>query len=274
VTATSTNSTVSSVEIYDNGKDAGAATLTNGSWVRTVTGLTDGVHSFSAVATDALGKSSTSLATVVDQVATTAPTIGSPTQNASGAWTKSNSDTITVAASDGGSGIASVHIYDGQSDLGAATLSNGSYVLTANGLSDGAHVFTAKATDNAGNTTTAAGSVTDLVDHSGAPTLGAISETTLGKNGEYGTFKFDVSNLVGGQVGPNIGHVTYWTDQSATATQAPTSGWHWANLSLDSKGMGTETLTLNDTGHIGDYLHVQAVDTLGNASAIGTKKIV
>ncbi len=101
------------------------------SWVYNAIGLKDGVHTFAAVATDNVGASTlASSKTVVDQVDTKAPTIGSPSQSASGAWTKSNSDTITVAAGDiGGSGIASVEIFEGTKDWGTATLNNGSYVL-------------------------------------------------------------------------------------------------------------------------------------------------
>jgi hypothetical protein len=118
--------------------------------------------------------------------------------------------------------------------------------------------------------------VSDLVDHNGVPQLGAtISEKTLGATGQFGQFNFDVSNLIGGQAGPNIAHFTYWIDKNATDAAAPTSGWHWtSSLALDNKGAGTQSLTLNDAGHIGDYLHVQAVDTLGHTSAIGNKKIV
>ena len=285
VTATSATGTVKSVEIYDSGKDLGAAVQvgTSNNWTFNAGAgtaqnptLADGVHTFDAVVTDSASNVSTlpSSKAVIDQVDTTAPTIGSPSQNVSGAWTKSNSDTITVAASDGGSGIASVHIYDGQSDLGAATLSNGSYVLTASNLSDGKHVFTAKATDNAGNTTSSASSGPDLVDHNGVPVVGSISETVIGSTVKFGQYKFDVSNLIGGTAGPDIGHVAYWIDKSATATSEPTSGSHWtSSLSLDNKGTVSETLTINNTGHVGDYLHVQAVDTLGHTSTIGTKQI-
>ena len=286
VTASDGNgSGVKSVEFYDGSKDLGAALQvgTTNSWTFTAGAgtvqnptLAVGSHTFDAVVTDNAGNASTlpSSKAVIDQVDTTAPTIGSPSQNVSGAWTKSNSDTITVAASDGGSGIASVHIYDGQSDLGAATLSNGSYVLTASNLSDGKHVFTAKATDNAGNTTSSASSGPDLVDHNGVPVVGSISETVIGSTVKFGQYKFDVSNLIGGTAGPDIGHVAYWIDKSATATSEPTSGSHWtSSLSLDNKGTVSETLTINNTGHVGDYLHVQAVDTLGHTSTIGTKQI-
>ena len=102
VNATSTN-TVKSVEIYDNGKDLAAATWdsVNSDWTYTAAGLADGTHTFSAIVTDNKSNSSTlaSSPTVTDKVDSTAPVI-SASQTASGAWTTSTSDTITLTVSD------------------------------------------------------------------------------------------------------------------------------------------------------------------------------
>ena len=59
ITVTATDgagSGVKSVEIYDNGKDIGAATQVgiSNNWALTATGLANGTHSFDAVATDSI----------------------------------------------------------------------------------------------------------------------------------------------------------------------------------------------------------------------------
>ena len=186
-----------------------------------------------------------------------------------------------MKASDVGSGVASVEIYDNGNPLGAASLSNGSWVVTANSLGEGKNVITAVATDKAGNTSTSPLSVTDKVDHNGVPTLGAITET---KNaaGTKGTFKFDVSNLIGTGVaqsaGPNIDHVSYWIDAHSGTTADPTSvpgaASNAGSLNLGNVGHAQESITVNNiSSNVGEYLHVQAVDTLGHTSVIGNKLV-
>ncbi len=117
----------------------GGATLTSGAWTYTASNLAYGANTFTAVATDNAGNTSTSTLTAVDQIDRTAPVIGGISQSGSStAWTNTTSDTITVSASDSGSGVKSVEIYDGSKDLGAATLSSGAWTYTATNLADGA----------------------------------------------------------------------------------------------------------------------------------------
>jgi hypothetical protein len=162
---------ITGVEIYDGSTDLGAAALSNGVWTYTASGLADGAHDFTAVATDAVGNvGSTALAEV--DVATQAPTM-SASQSISGLANQS-SDTITVTAQAetvASNTIVGVEIYDGSTDLGAATLSNGVWTYTASGLADGAHDLTAVATDSVGNTASAALAEVDLATQ--APTVSA-----------------------------------------------------------------------------------------------------
>jgi hypothetical protein len=69
---------VAKVEVYDGTVDLGSAQLADGAWSYTASGLHDGVHHFSVVATDTAGNSTASIA-VGDEVTvdTTPPTISS-----------------------------------------------------------------------------------------------------------------------------------------------------------------------------------------------------
>ncbi len=274
VTVTDPN-TVTAVEIYDGKAALGAATLSNGSWMYTATGLADGVHTFTAVATDSAGNTSSLSAPITDAVDATAPIVSAVNQTATGAWTNVKSDTFTVSVSDGaGSGVKSVEMYDvvnGKTlDAGAAELSNGNWVFTAGGLSEGTNVMYAVATDNVGNkSTTTSPSATDLIDTRGAPDLSTPKET-LGTNGQA-TFSFVVGDLVNGQPitnAPSI-NLTYWIDQNAKDSSVPTSGTSTiTGVSIGASTWLNEAISTDVSAASGAYFHVEAVDALGHASAI------
>jgi hypothetical protein len=269
VAAHDATSDVTVVDIYDNGTKLGAASvdLTTGDWIYNATALADGAHTLTAIATDSAGNTSESTLSVTDKVDGTPPVIDTLTQSASGQWTNSHSDTITVTAHDATSGVAGVEIYDNGHDLGAATLDDsGNWVFNATGLADGSHAFTAKATDNAGNQSSSALSVTDKI--ATPPTLGPITEAHVVGTGNNGTadFSFTVSTT-----GPSIDHFVYWIDKIQNETSAPSGGTSTApgsGIVYDNSGVGTETIRANYSNHVGDYFHVEAIDTLGHASAV------
>jgi uncharacterized repeat protein (TIGR03803 family) len=180
VTASSeavTGNAIAGVEIYDDAKALGAATLSNGVWTYTASNLTDGAHDFSAVATDLAGNSASPALAAVD-VATQAPSVAA-SESVSGP-TNRTSDTITVSASveaATGDAIASVEIYDGASAIGVATLANGEWTYAASNLADGAHDFSAVVTDTTGNSASAALAAVDVATQ--APTVSA-SESVSG----------------------------------------------------------------------------------------------
>jgi uncharacterized repeat protein (TIGR03803 family) len=232
------NDAITGVEIYDYNQnrslDLGAATENaDGTWSFAAYDLVDGVHNFSAVATDSLGNTATSAPIAADIVATQGPTV-TGTESVSGLTTKT-SDTITInAAAENvpGDAIAGVEIYDGSADLGAATLSNGVWSFKATDLANGLHQFAAVATDVVGNSSTvtlatdivattpptvaAAGSIAGLTDQTtdvitvteanavaGDPfTSVAIwnGYTYLGQaTGSNGTWTYTASNLSPGE---------------------------------------------------------------------------
>ena len=147
-----------------------------GGWSYTTAALPDGSHSFTAMATDTAGNTTTTSAVTATistgQVDTTPPTetisttintdTGATTTIASGGLTKDTTLGLSGTVSDAG-GVSSVQIYDGATLLGPAIVSSGNWSYTTAALPDGSHSFTAKATDTAGNTTTTS-AVTATVD--------------------------------------------------------------------------------------------------------------
>ncbi len=179
VTAVDSGSSVASVAIYDgSGGYLGAASQTSGSWTYTTSSLADGAHTFKAVATDNAGNTSTSTASVVDQVDKVAPTISAITQLVSNNTVNTATNSIYVTASDGGSGVAYVDIWDNGASIGHVTSGvSGVYTYSATGLTSGAHVFSAVAADNAGNTFASTLSVLDQVGHF-TPFINGVTHVT------------------------------------------------------------------------------------------------
>ncbi len=232
VTASDAASTVTSVAIYDGTTSLGAATLSSGAWTYTTGSLTDGVHTFTAVATDSAGNTSTSTLSALDHVDKTAPTIGTPTQSQTAAWTTTRADTITVSASDSGSGVASVEIYYDGGSSGAAVLTSGAWTYTATSLTGGAHTFTAVATDNAGNTSTASPGVVDQVDYT-APTISAITQSVT--DGPPSTVTSDTITVTAGDLVSTVASVAIW--DNGVSIGAATSGggvWTYTDSALTS----------------------------------------
>ena len=166
-----------SVQVFDlfKGQTVALTTATidgSGNWTLTpTTPLSEGSHTFTAVATDAAGNtvSTMPVTVIVDTTPpseTITPTIhdaGLTTTIASNGVTKDNTLVLSGTVSDL-NGVSSVHVFDGANDLGAATIDgSGNWSLTTGVLTDGTHNFTATATDTAGNATTTA-VVTAIVD--------------------------------------------------------------------------------------------------------------
>ena len=147
-----------------------------------------------------------------DSVAPTL-TLTIPSPNGSNGWNKTGPVTATASATDATSGVAGVDINGGGASFSAS--------------SDGVYPLTASATDQAGNTSTASGTI--KLD-STPPTLSVSAAAPDGPNGWY--------------VSPAL--VTA-TDSDATSglagTQVQMDGGAWQNGSSFSEGTdGTHTL--------------------------------
>src|SRR5207249_2671975 len=142
------------VEFFVDGTDRGAGTRAGGVWSLALdtTALSDGGHTWSATAIDAVGNA-TATAARSFTVDNTPPTVAL-TDPAAGAVLR-HPGSLQATAVD--INLDHVEFFLDGTDLGAGTLANGtwSFPINAAALADGAHAWSATAADGAGNTTTA-----------------------------------------------------------------------------------------------------------------------
>ncbi|MCJ2107497.1 Ig-like domain-containing protein, partial [Methylobacterium sp. E-041] len=238
VTVTSSDSTsgMRSVEIYDNGSDLGAATQrADGSWVFTTAKLTDGTHSFTAVATDNAGNKSGAVSAgnsvVVDTVAPVVK-LGLVQNTGTSSTDKVTTNPALIGTAEAG---AKVTLSEDTTTLGSVTAdSTGHWSFTPTTLKLGEHTILASQTDAAGNT----GSDTLLFNlKSTAP----ASTTTLPTTVQSDTLVFKVS----GDNWQGDRHFTVTVDGKQVCGVLTTSASHAAGQ--------TQEITL--TGNFGSGAH-------------------
>ncbi len=173
----------STVTLFDNGKAIGATPTDSGSFSYMTSPLADGVHSFTAMATDAAGNVSDpsgAITITVDTGKPAPPVISSP---ADGTITNQNTLTITGTSEAG----STVTLLDNGVILDTiATDVGGSFSYTPSLLADGVHIFTSTATNGAGNVSGASEATTVTVDTNSpeppvltSPTDGAITNQNI-----------------------------------------------------------------------------------------------
>lgn len=193
----SDNIAVANVQFQVDGINDGAADTTApyGATLDT-TGLADGQHTISAVATDTSGNTATASETVT--VDNTAPTVA-VTAPANGA-TVNGSVAVTATASDNNT-VSGVQFQLDGANLGSLqTLSPYGFTWNSAQVSNGQHILTAIAYDAAGNSTVS-GAVTVTVSNTislnampliseGLPAYGdgnVIYDPSLGNDNDYGS---------------------------------------------------------------------------------------
>jgi hypothetical protein len=149
---------VKGVDVYDHGTRLGAATLhSDGTWVYTASGLTDGSHAFTVVATDKAGNASAPIsAGSADLVDATIPTMSITGENVYG----THNVAMTFSSHDNASGVSKVEYWLDHNATDAvrpATWTNMSASATSVTLDYSAvkgEYFHMVAVDNAGNLST------------------------------------------------------------------------------------------------------------------------
>jgi hypothetical protein len=154
----------STVQIYDGATLLGTATAnSNGVWSFATAPLTDGNHSFSAVAIDTFGNASQKSATLsvdVDTMAPSAPTLITTVTPENGI---TNDNVMQLAGTAEANTL--VYVYDGAQLIGASTVdASGKWSFITPNLVDGLHSFIVKAQDIAGNVGDASQPLTVTVD--------------------------------------------------------------------------------------------------------------
>jgi chitodextrinase len=121
-----------------------------------LTNATVGAHSFTAVATDNAGATTTSavVSVTVEALPNVAPTVNLTAPTANAVFTQGTAITISATAADSDGTVTQVQFFDGATLIGTDTTAP--YSMSLTNATVGAHSFTAVATDNAGATTTSA----------------------------------------------------------------------------------------------------------------------
>jgi Big-like domain-containing protein len=142
VTLSGTSEPSSTVRVLEAGVSRGQTTAAaDGSWTKTLTGVPDGSHAYTATATDAAGNASSESAPRTVVIDTTAPNTVLGTGPAGS--TPSSTASFTFSASEPGSTF--------ECSLDGAAFVACSSPITYSGLAEGAHTFSVRAVDGAGN---------------------------------------------------------------------------------------------------------------------------
>nr|WP_131798055.1 BapA/Bap/LapF family large adhesin [Enterobacter roggenkampii] len=243
----------STVKIFDNGVQIGSVTATGGAWSFTPSpALSNGAHTLTFTATDAVGNASAPTAGYVINVDTLPPAapvissviddVGSVTGPVTG--TNPTNDTRPTLSGTAEAN-ATVRIYDGITLVGTVTADgSGNWTLpqTTTTLTQGTHNFTATATDAAGNTSVASAVTTIIVDTT-APTA------------PTGTFNADGSILTGS------------AEAGSTVTIRLADG---STVTAIAGSNGTYSYTFINKQIEGQTLQITATDVAGNTSLPGS----
>ncbi len=259
--ATGTYKTVNTFSLTGTGpagltisiKDASTTlgTTTGASWTYAIgTALSEGSHTFTAIASDAAGNvsaASNSVVVTVSTVPPSAPVIGTVT-------TPTNNATPTISGTSGAS--VTVNLYQAATLIGTTTASaGGTWSIVSSSLSDGVYSLTAKAVNPAGQVSTASTAVS-LTINTVTPTVSGVTSSTA--NGTYSA-GITVSVIVG--FSTNMVVTGTPQIQMACGGSSP-----WASY---TSGSGTSSLTFQfttapgqSTAHL-DYLATSSLTTNG-----------
>ncbi len=171
------------------GGSAVAATNAAGTWTATYTIVAGAVQASNlnvvVTATDNAGNTTPTTGTnnaAVDNIAPAAPSVPDlATASDSGSSSTDNQTNVTTPVFTGTAAANStVRLYDGATLVGSAVATGGVWSITSTALATGTHSLTATATDEAGNTGTASGALSVLIDFTAPaiPVIGLISTDT------------------------------------------------------------------------------------------------
>ncbi len=157
---TGAGTTGDTMTLYDGSVPVGSAAVVNGLWsIAPASPLADGVHHFSARATDPAGNVSAPSSTLDVSIVTTRPSAPSSLALDPGSDTGALGDRLTAIARPAitGAGVDgdSITLYDGNTVIGTGIVSGGAWSVTpVSALTDGVHHFAAAQTGVNGSTST------------------------------------------------------------------------------------------------------------------------
>jgi hypothetical protein len=145
VTLTGTADAGATVEVFEGATSRGTTTATGGTWTKTLAGVADGRHVYTAKATDAAGNVSAASATRTVDVDTGPP---DPPDIAAGPALQNTATVVLGGTAESG---ATVEVFEGATSRGTTTATAGAWTLTLTDVAEGAHTYTTRATDVAHN---------------------------------------------------------------------------------------------------------------------------
>jgi hypothetical protein len=224
----------SSVELFEGASSRGTTNTTvGGTWSRTLTGVTDGSHTYTAKATDAAGNPSAASNAVTVVVDTAAPntTIGTGPLGS----TKNTSATFSFSADDPAATF--------ECSLDGAPYATCTSAKTYTGLNEGSHTFEVRATDAAGNTDSTPAVRNWTVDLT-APAAPAITSPADGSTNGTGVV------TVSGTAEPGS-IVTVFEGATSKGTTTATGAGAWTRA-LTAVPDGSHTYTAKATDAAGN----------------------
>lgn len=257
------------VSLYDDGDFVGMGTA-NGAGVYSIeTPLSNGAHTITARVVDAAGNdtaaASAPLVITIDAVAPDAPS--APVLD-SGSDSSTQGDFITSVATPTVTGTAealsTVHLYSGGVSVGTATADGtGAWTIAASSLSDGVNTLTVRSVDDAGNTSSASGTLLLTIDTT-PPTPGALALTAATDSGRVGN---DAVTSVTAPV------ITGTAQAGSVVTLYDTDGTTLlGSATVDSLGQwSVSSPTLTEGLHT---LSAQAVDPAGNTAVVAAALVI
>ena len=277
------------VAIYDNGTLLGTVTATiDGTWEYLPPILSNGQHTFTAIATDAAGNIGATSSGFIINVDTNPPPIpqlisviddiAGGVFNAAlnnGQLTNDARPTLNGTAEAG----STVSIYDGNTLLGTALVqSNNSWTFTpTTPLATGSHTFTVTATDAAGNTSGATPGFTVVVDTAAPaqPSISSIIDDVGPNTGAIGSNQptNDARPTLNGSAEANARVDIYDNGSFVTSVTADSTGnWNYTPSTDLTQGAHSFTITATDAaGNTSGFSSAAAivVDTIAPAVPTG-----
>jgi len=257
------------VSLYDGGNFVGMGTA-NGAGVYSIeTPLSNGSHTITARVVDAAGNNtaaaSAPLVITIDAVAPDAPSApvldpASDSSTPGDFLTSVATPTVTGTAE----ALSTVHLYSGGISVGTATADGaGAWTITASSLSDGVNTLTVRSVDDAGNTSSASGSLLLTIDTT-PPTPGGLALTAATDSGRVDN---DAVTSVTAPV------ITGTAQAGSVVTLYDTNGTILlGSATVDSLGQwSVASPTLTEGLHT---LSAHAVDPAGNTAVVAAALIV
>ena len=264
----------SRVTITDGTTVLGSVTAgSNGQWSFVTPTLTDGPHTLSVTATDAVGNTSAPT-TVTLNIDTTAP---APVTNlaisdnvgtiqgdlANGAVTDDNTPTLRGTAEAG----ATVIVYDGTTALGSVTAgADGAWSFTTAALSNGVHPLSVTVRDALGNTSTASATVSVTVDTvpPAASTLQILNDVTGTVVANGASTNDNTPTLSGTAEAGSRVTIFDGTTVLGTATAGASGAWSFTTSALTQ---GTHPLSVTVTDPAGNVSGATAATVIVDTTA-------